>query len=324
MRIIKFTLIFLMLFLTISVYTQDKKTKIDSLLNRIIDTNELLGKRTQFIGEYSEQYLRFDELKKYMSDKDFLELLHHKNSVVKGYASWGLIDKKYPKLSNVFQFLLQSKDSAMIQSGCIIYEDDLATQFYNRLKYPEYDNELNKKDSVYYQHQLYVLDSVLLYSNEKHPLLYSALENNKRNQKNYNVIRKLALDNDEFYALIELAKYNKDSDVNSIMEKKENSFKAISFFPHPKFWNFLMSYETKQNNLEYYSAIVAYKNKDAILSLNRIYKALNKDDVKSVINLIEAISRNNYEGYQDLSLKIFNDYSITLNPQDFLKFTKSA
>lgn len=310
MRIIKIILALLIFSLTTFVYSQDWNPKINTLLNKIIDTNELLEKHPHQSVTPSEQYLRFVELKKYVSEKELLKLLQHENSVIKGYASWGLIDKKHSNLANLFQVFLQSKDSVTTQSGCLVYEEDLATLFYNQVKYPEFEREMSRKDSEYYQNQLVLLDSILLYSKETHRLLRSALENNKRNKNNYNIIRKLALENNNLNALIELAKYNKESDINSIIEKKENSFEAISFFSHHKFWSFLMNYETKQNSLEFYSAIVAYKNDTAIKSLNRIYKSLAKDDVKSVINLIEAISRNNHIGYQDLTLMIFRNHSI--------------
>ena len=69
-----------------------------------------------------------------------------------------------------------------------------------------------------------------------------------------------------------------------------------------------MQYETKQNSLDYYLAVAAFKNDKSKISLNTIYNSIEKDDLESISFLAEAIAKQYHYGYQDLALQLFKNH----------------
>ncbi len=302
------TILIILLFQLPSLFAQKIRPKVDKVVKNLIEVNELKHEHTGIAGMTTEQYSNFIKLKSIATEKELLDLLQNDNSVIKGYASWSLADNKYFDLKSILIQFLKSKETVTSQSGCIVSESDLASEFYFRVMYQGYHKKITEEDSLFYALQMNSLDSVLLYSKKKHYLLNRALENNNSNPKNYSIIKKWALEKNNTKALIELAKYQKTTDINQIIKKGKDSFMPISYFPNANFWDFLMQYETKQNSLDYYLAVAAFKNDKSKNSLSVIYNSIEKDDLESISFLSEAIAKQYYSGYQDLALLLFKNH----------------
>lgn len=292
-------------FFTLTAAGQKLRPEIKKLVKKIEKYNELESEHVGFAGVTTEQYRNFEKLSKNAKTEELLQLLKHKNSVVKGYASWALADNMYPKLANILAEFLKTEETVTSQHGCIVSERDLSNEFYGRVCYQHVRHNLTLQDSLFFKSQILQLDSVILYSNKDTRLLYTALNNNNGNPKTYNRIKKLAQIEDNSEALTALAKYAKQEDIPFIIEQGENSFLAISVFPDQAFWNLLMNYHSSERSLEYFLAVASFKNENALKVLSDIY---NSCDSIQLNKLDEALIKNYCILYQDLILKIWEDH----------------
>lgn len=107
--------------------------KKESLVTEIASVNEM---HHQFVGFFSsqesEQYRRYLKLSSSSTTEELLQLTKHPNLVVRGYAGWGLIDRKYEKLDEVFKEFLAEKMEVVTFSGCLKTRDTIASEFYHR------------------------------------------------------------------------------------------------------------------------------------------------------------------------------------------------
>lgn len=307
MKMKQFFLIILTL-LTFQAGAQTVRPEIDSLVKKIAEGNVLESEHIGYGGEPSTQYQIFIELRDKATMKELINLLKHKNNVVKGYASWALVDRKYQKLSDILLRFLNKDYKVIAQDGCIEAKEDLANAFYYRVFYQKHYNDLSVEDSLFFRSQLEELDHVILHSRRKTTLFNKALENNNQNPKNYEIIRKLAKKQKKNSAiLIALAKYKKQSDIPFFIQQGKNAFSAIAMFPDTAFWEFLMNYQSEERSLDYFSAIASFRNDSALSVLNNIYKDC---DSVQVNNLAKALINNYCTSYTDLILEIWEKDAI--------------
>ena len=304
-------LLILLLLLTSSC-GQDLKFSTKKIVDKIENYNVLDYEHAYINGITTEQYKNFIKLREEASINELLELLHHKNSVVKGYASWALADKKYLKLYEILSVFLNSAEKVPIQNGCNGFQDELASNFYHRVYYQNYHNELSASDSIFFINQIQKMDSVILYSDKETTLLYEALKNNNGRDKMYYKIRQLA-EKENILALVALAEYKRQEDIPLLIHFGEKSFLAISYFPENAFWDLLLQYKNTNKSLEYFLAVSIYKNEFALSLLKGISQHCNSAQINL---LLEALVKNYYPQYQDLILEIWEkhktiDYSIT-------------
>ena len=303
MRQINIIFIFILLSSTMNATSRPEIIK---LVQKIEKYNRLDAEHVGFPGSTTEQYMNFIKLRNTATTEELLLLLNHKNSVVKGYASWALADNKYPKLHEILITFLQTGETVMNQSGCIGLKDELSNVFYYRVLYQKVVNKLTTKDSLFYYTQLQKIDSVIIYSKTKTTLLNTALGNNNANLNTYLRIKELALNKNKS-AIIELAKYKKQEDIPLIIEFGENSLMAISHFPDNAFWGFLLKFKNTNKSYDYFSAIASYKDENALKLLSEIYQ--NCDSVE-INNLDQSLVENYCTIYQNLILTIWENNGI--------------
>ncbi|WP_298519969.1 hypothetical protein [uncultured Kordia sp.] len=303
----KVVLYLFLLLVSTQTFGQNIRPEIKKITEAISKGKQLEGPRIGFGGMSSSQYSRFEKLKKTTTEKELLTLLQHENPIVKGYAAWALADKKYHKLVSVFNTFLNTKEFVQTQRGCIISEDLLAWTLYSHIVYPSHEIAVTEADKKYYKEQIQKFDKIILRKREQTFLLRIALENNQANPENYAIIKSLALEDGNVGALAELAKYQKESDIDIILEKGTVAFKAMSHFPNPRFWNFLMKHKTTANSLDYFKAIAAFQNEEATQTLRSIYKTFIKEERKGITSLAEAIIELYCPKYKKLTLEIFAD-----------------
>ena len=232
------------------------------------------------------------------------ELLQHKSSAVKGYASWALADRKYADLASILAEYLRTGETTTTMHGCIVSDGDLATELYDRV-YDQYiDRKLSSEDSMFVRSQIHKLDSVILYSGYDTPLLNRALENNNGDLATYDRIKRIAYDRKSAMALVALAEYRRQDDIPFIIEQGKNSFRAVSVFPDRSFWSFLMGYRSTERSLEYYLAVASYKDANAL----RILEDMCNDSDLHVNGLDEALIKNYCPLYQDLILRLWAEH----------------
>jgi hypothetical protein len=296
--------LFVFLFISYAVQAHRISRGTKKLVHKIEKCNRLQGAHVGYSGGTPQQYLDFISLRERANTAELLSLLKHKNSVVKGYASWALADNKYPKLYEVLGLFLASEEKVEGQHGCIVSRSDLASEFYYRVYYEKYDNNISKADSLFYVSQIQQMDSVLLYSGKQSYLLDNALENNNANPKTYSRIKELAGERNPD-AIVALAKYQKQEDIPFFTKLDKNSFAPIAVFPDKAFWELLVSYKEEKRTLPYFLAVSSYKNDSAVLVLNEIYAGCDS----AQLNLLdEALIKNYCVLYQDILLKIWEEH----------------
>jgi hypothetical protein len=301
----KQTFLIILTLLTLQLEAQKISPEINSLAKKIAKYNQLESEHVGIAGETTVQYINFTELRDKATIDELLELLKHGNSVVKGYSSWALADRLDPRLTDILADFLSNKDSAITQHGCIVSEDDLASEFYSRVFYQHIHNKLSETDSLFFQSQIPKLDSVILYGNNDGYLVNKALSNNNGNPKNYERIKELAVTNNNKSSLVALAKYQNQNDISLFIKQGKNSFLAISVFPDTKFWDFLLGYRFTEKSLDYFLAVSSYKNASSTELLNEFYSSCNNTQIN---NLDEALIKNYCIPYQDLILQIWENY----------------
>lgn len=293
--------------LTFQVSGQKLRPEIKSLVQKIEKYNELESEHVGIAGVTTDQYRNFEKLRDKANTDELIELLKHKNSVVKGYTSWALADKMYPKLADILTEFLRTGETATTQHGCIVSEGDLATEFYNRVFYQHFHNKLSLNDSLFFQSQIQQLDSVILYGEKDSYLLSNALSNNNGNLKNYDRIRHLAFNDKNSNAIQALAIYQRKEDIDDFKKLKEQAFVSIAKFPDNDFWEFLLSFKENNQSKNYLMALSAFRTEESAKVLLEIFPKMKEENIK---DLSEAITKNYCAYYQDLILTIWEQHKI--------------
>jgi hypothetical protein len=307
----KYPISILFIFLPMLLFGQDLKPEIQELVNEIIQVNELHHKHVGRAAITTNQYKTFIKLGDQANISELISLLNHRNSVVKGYASWALADRKYLALDKILVQFLDSKEKVKSFNGCLLSKDELSIEFYFRVLYQSHENQISKNDSLFFADQVKKLDSLLLYYSGETWLVDIALEHNNANPKTYNRVRELALQKENSQAIIELAKYRKVDDIESIKKLGEKSFAAISYFPNKGFWPFLEKYLPTHDTLEFYHAMASFKDSSATLDLKNIYNRLDRQQkIEQIINLDEALTKYYCNNYQDIIFDIWEKHKV--------------
>jgi len=303
-----------------SCKTEKTKPEIEQLVQQLEKCNILKHKHVELVGRTTVQYKNYIKLRNKATTKELLSLLKYRNSVVKGYASMALADRKYPKLYEIISPFLESGETVKTQNCDIVSNQELAEVFYFWVFYQNNINKLSIKDSLFFSLQSQKLDSVIICSKKsKGFLLEVALENSKINPNLYTKIKELSLQKNK-YAITALGKYKRREDIPLLIGLGENSFLAISYFPDNAFWNFLLKYKESNRSLDYFIAIASYKNLNAEKLLYDLYSTCDSIAINS---LDEALIKNYCVIYQSLIMKIWEN-SKTIDLTGTMKLIKDC
>ena len=159
-----FTLLLIILSSNVSI------GQLDSLVQQIIEGEQVNYSYVGRGGWTSKQYQLYEKLSSNSSIDELLKLVQHENNVVKSYAAWSLIDKDYKKLDDVFKYFLDNDEKVLTYRGCIVSRNLMSSIFYYK-----YLNEIENKVE---DELLIKLDSIIFYTeNVSGLLIYRALEN---------------------------------------------------------------------------------------------------------------------------------------------------
>ncbi|MGV6831424.1 MAG: hypothetical protein ACWA5P_07680 [bacterium] len=346
----------LILLITVSSCAQNSyddsqvSNKTKRIVAKIEKVNELMGSAVYYSGTKPKQWDNFENLKKFASESELIDLTNHPNGVVRCYSFWALSYSKNVDLFEIVKNHLNDDELIYTQFGCIGGQEKVG-DFFIQLLTPQYvdldSNKLNKEQSR-------ELDSLLVYSDNNLRSKHGAIERIASSDTNYEQIRELYLKDNDQSALVKLAKYNRIDEIDLILKnrEKENSeengyfhtYKAISNFPNSKFFPFLKSQLQKTlDNTHYsnewtqlYRAIASYKSEDAKKQLLIPFTQVKHNNIRQYhLNMIfSALNEFQYDIYDELLWKFWEEenkispkvyeHLSSLNPSKALELTKKS
>lgn len=272
-----------------SISNKTKKT-----VKRIEDVNELMGSAVGYSGTQPKQWDNFEEFKKIATKDELIELTNHPNGVVRSYSFWALSHKKDIELYTIVKKHLNDSELINTQFGCIGSQEMVGDFFINVMTPQRIDLSSKKMNS----NQQKELDSLLIYHPNKLSARYYAINRAEPTENLYPKIRELVIKEKNQNALVTLAKYQKEQDIEIIKNNRSKNNKvesgyyhtyiAISKFPRPEFIPLL---ETNLNKTldnthfsnewrELYKAIASYKNNKAVELLKIPFSKVEHQNIK--------------------------------------------
>ncbi|KOP36319.1 hypothetical protein DBB36_20820 [Flavobacterium sp. WLB] len=320
---------FVILLLSVNCYakTDYDESKISGKTNRIVKkiakVNFLMGSAVGPNGMMPKQFENFLELKKNASINELVTLTNYPNGVVRCYSFWALLDLKNVDLFSIAKNHLSDDTIVYTQFGCL-GSDEKVGDFYIRLLTTNYEDEDgNEGKKLLSEKQVKELDSLLIYTENNLDSKYLAIENAEPNEILYPTVRELVIKQHNQNALVALAKYRKESDIELILKNKDENtgnfytYKAIQNFPDAKFFPFLeknldltLKEGFYQNEwIEFYKAIAAYKNQKALELLSIPFAKAEDQNIKlyHAIYIYDAIWLNKCSLYDALFWKIWQE-----------------
>ncbi|MFX0023525.1 MAG: hypothetical protein ACFE9S_14460 [Candidatus Hermodarchaeota archaeon] len=298
------------------------KRSIDEIVEEIAQFNVLSDSLVTIVGEVSTSYAYFKHICKRASVEKLEELTEHSNYVVQCYAFAALTQKAPDKLFKIIKSKLHITKKINTIYFDILGRVKVADFFiYEGLPFLTAEQYNNIVEEVF-EHN-YDLDFISNYFNDLEP-----------EEEHYNRVKKYVLEFYKPYALLALAKFQKNSDLEIIKsfshEESWEFYGAVKIFPHPSFWNILIGIQQKglgnkefyPANLEaLYAAISTYHNNEAKeLLTNTFDKIENPNFVKYHAEAIFRAVKDFKGGFYDkLLFKLWKDYNqINLEIFDYL------
>lgn len=269
-------ILFIYLFIGNSIVLSQNLTQI---VKKISDINELQYNEKQS-GEIYENWANFEELKKIANTDKFIELIENKNSVVKAYASFGLVDNNYSNIPTIYRKFIENDSIVETADGsCTAVSERISNELYFY-----YLSKL-KEEEICCDKVLFQLDSLTLYNKN--------LENFNQYDGNGFIIRKvltnrvfpntfnkriayLAFEKNNDYAIDYLSNWYKAEFKKELIEVFLKKFKKLDYESH-EFFDFF----------EITEQLLKFSNKDIN---NEIVEILKKNenwvkDKRQFINL---------------------------------------
>lgn len=292
-------IVILLLLLTLTCKAQLKyddstiSNKIKVIVKNISKVNVVDAEFIGIAGTKSEQYKNFEQLKT-STTKELLMLTNHPNGAVRCYAFWALGSRPNIDIFKIVKDHFNDNEMIEYQSGCVGHFEKVG-DFFISLVTPNYIdldikkiNESQRKD----------LDSLLIYQSNELNAKSEAIENAVETPQLYLVLRDLYLKTHNQSAILKLSKYKRAEDIPLILSNRKNvqdkesgyyfTYKAIQNFPAEEFIPFLN--DRVQETLdekgfdsewsELYSAIVIYKNQQALDLLIIPFSKVQHEDIK--------------------------------------------
>ena len=184
---------------------------VDEIVKRFVSTNEVQYEHIGFGSTNSKLYQDYLTFTKLADNKELIKLTNHNNAVVRCYAGWALIDRKYSRLDSIYQSFLNNDAEVTTYSIDIKDNDKISSEFYHRY-WNSLDFKDKAKDSV-----LFKLDSLTLYNSKSDWLLILRALENRIYPKSYNKqIEYLAFEKNNRDAIFYLSNWYKAEYVDKL------------------------------------------------------------------------------------------------------------
>jgi len=292
-------IILIITLLTVTIcYGQDKPLTTKKIINKIAKNNYVAPYPDGFINYETPQYKLYIQLQKTATTDELLEYIDDKRPVVKIYAIKCLDDRKY---GNLFQLAVKHiHDTNKVREAGHRSRDVYVGDFFVGIQ--------NISEI-----ELRQLDSIILYTDNKLFYLNRLLSEIEPNERHYERIRYLA-DKNEF-AVIALAKYRKESDIDlistQILKNSYFTIEAIEIFPAEPFKKNLLT--LREQGYNYYGtelAVAVYKDKFSLDYFNTSLGAVKENDFHRKQRskyIFEGISKYRDTVFTDLFFKLWED-----------------
>lgn len=298
------------------------KLSIDEIVEKIAEIDILEDSLVSILGVISIPYVYFKHLCKTASVEKLEELTNHPNFVVQCYAFVALTQKAPDKIFKIIMSKLHITKriktmgfdimSRIRVADFFIYE---GIPFLSNEQYNDITNKVLKNNYNLQFKQQCFLDLI-------------------PEEKNYEIVKKFAVEFKNSDALVTLAKYQKESDVDVIksfsQEESWQFYEAIKNFPHPTFWNLLRIIHDRgmgrkgtypPNLRSLYACIAVYHNTEALDVLTNTFDRIEtRNFVKYHAEAIFKAVRTYKDGFYDqLLFTLWKDYNqINLEIFDYL------
>lgn len=292
---------------------------VQMVVDRIVQNDCLEYPVIGLDNRFSEQYEHYLVLRNQAQTKELRHLLNHRNPVVRGYASWALADRQYNNLAEILVHHFKDTTNICVWELDVTENERLACAFYYYLWKHRNNGNKDKKTRQYINAQLAAMDRAILDNfYDIQTLTLTALTNRKPAPKDYEKVRQMAIQERLPQALIALARYQYPQDIEVIKSFGESAFLAIAQFPHPDFWDFLMTFQPKllDNTLQYpsayYEAIAAFKTNEALSFFKNLPKKITTPELQQMhlIRIFWALQSHKKSLYDDLLLQWWEAYKI--------------
>jgi len=281
------------------------RPEIRKAVNEIAKDNLLTGHAVGPGGDTSIQWESYTILEQNATDEELKELLKHKNVAVRCYAFQALFLRTHIDIFPILLEKLYDDEPIYTQFGCEI-EGGMVGDFCLWWASPpgfEGRDPLN-------ENQLAVVDSILVFDKKINlSAKNTSFAKLKPDEKYYQRVKEVVVNEDNNGAVVALAKYRKQEDRVYIENKLKSlsgdtlyyALRAVREYPDPSFYPYLEEigkYVSERSKINYwdrndsdvfrmlYQAIVQYKNENSRKLLETTYFAsINKDYPHSDISL---------------------------------------
>jgi hypothetical protein len=264
--------------------------KFEDIVEKLVAGNIVAGSAVGYERIKPEQYKLFEKLKEWASTKDLEKLLNHDSPIIQCYAFWALTETIGYDFFPVLMANLGNNKKVKTFFYCIMSTGTVAGFFVGL--------SIDKLT----ESQKHILDKKILTENYDVFRKSTILGNLELSEKNYEIIRKYVLEFKNDDAIVSLARFQKEEDIDIILsfEKKPINyfFAAIENFPHPRFLPILEKYlpiylaDKHYNPPEmrsFYRAIASYKNEKALTMLNSVFTSVKHENIRKY--QIEFVSK---------------------------------
>jgi hypothetical protein len=279
-------ILFLVLFASVTSYAQDiRKMEVEAIICGIAKYNGYDSEGIGFGGYKSSQRYRYEELRDKATSRELANATIHSNPVVACYAYEALAERKD---SNIFSLLKEHlTDTSILYThiGCVLGGRSTVRNFMLDISY----RNLSLFDSI----QKKYLDSFVISTKGLGSGIYdyilTTLEYDSISHKYLINILKENLYSD---AIIELAKYQKQSDIKLILERindpffSEKGIKASYYFPDTAF------YSSLKKRLE---SVLLKKHSNVSLVELLTKSLVNYETQETKLLLTKVLGENNFE-----------------------------
>ena len=218
--------------------------EIENIVKKIADENMYKSSAVGYGGARTDQWKRFEALKKKATDEELIILTEHSNAAVRCYSFQALAERKHPETFKIL--LTHLKDNEIVKTflGCILSGQTVG-DFFLDVVTPQHVSlsayKLSEKERS-------EIDSLLLFDSEiKLSAKSSLLQNIEPKKSYYKRIKEIFNSENNPNALIALSKFNNPNDIELIinwLKKKETDdqyygLRAVRHFPDTSFFPYI-------------------------------------------------------------------------------------
>ncbi|SHE37237.1 hypothetical protein [Pedobacter caeni] len=292
-------------------------TALDQIVAEIATDGEV---QSAFIGENRvtpRQWKRYEKLHEMATTAQLLTFMNHKSAAVRCYSFLALADKNADLAFPVLMNHLKDTSAVTTMDGCIQMTRPVADYLIDEVSL----DHLYPTHSRFSKQQLDAIDRVLILDKSmKSHVKNAAISRLENTVEHYSLIRKLVENEQNGFALVQLAKYKNQNDRNLISTffaqdtTKFHALAAVTEFSDNFFYPYVKKvFEDGEKNDNYsfpnwkacFLALAKYPNQE---TLNLFENILNrKDKFRNKIldkYLLLAITKYPDQQYQPLKRKI--------------------